>query len=152
MLSIYFGDMEGALDYPGYFFDNIFDKSLLLEEFSKSVIRRVDKSEVFDKNVVISPVLGGISPRDLSTGVKNTLICRYYPEKVICFSYMGRNCLRPLFEEIVNKGLDRTICANILYIPYTYGYEGEIKILNSGRIVNNNLDFIDEFANWKCGE
>ena len=149
MLKVYFGEMSDALEYPDFFFDNIFDKGYLLSEFSRNVVSIVDKSEVKDKNVIVSPVMGGISPRDLSTGVKNVLICRYYPDRVVCFSYMGSNCLSPLFGEIVKNDLDRTVCADILYIPYNYDYEGDILILNTGKVVSNDDEFLEEYLKWR---
>ena len=149
MLRIHFGEMKGSMEYPDFFFDNIFNKDYMAGQFSKDVVYAIDKSRVKGKHLIISPVLGAISPRDLSTGAKNVLICRYYPEKIINFSYMGTNCLKPLFREIVKENLDRTICADILYNPYNYGYTGSILILNSNTVVTCDSEFLDEFLIWK---
>jgi len=151
MLKIYFGEIKGALEYPDFFFDRLFDKEYMLTKFSQDVVFHVDKSKVLGKNVIESPILGGISPRDLSTGVKNTLICRYYSDRVVCFSFMGENCLNLLFKEIAVEGLNRTICSDILYVPYNYGYVGSIEILNSGRIVKDDRGYFDEYLRWKEG-
>jgi len=62
---------------------------------------------------------------------------------------MGNNCLKPLFTEIAKNGLDRVVCADILYIPYNYGYKGDILILNSNKVVSNDDEFLDEYIAWK---
>ena len=74
MLSVYYGDMPEAIYNPALFFKNSYSDDWITEELSKEMIRDVDKSEVIGPRIIDSPVLGGITPRELSGGGK-TLIC-----------------------------------------------------------------------------
>ena len=76
MLSVYYGDMPEAIYNPALFFKNSYSDDWITDELSKEMIRDVDKSEVIGPRIIDSPVLGGITPRELSGGVK-TLICIY---------------------------------------------------------------------------
>lgn len=143
MLKVYVGEKPGSLGKPDAWFDINLNKTCLLSDFSKKVILDIDKSEVFDKNVVISPIFGGMDITKLSTGVKNLILAKYHPELVINWRYMGRNCLPDLFK-IANE-VDIEVSAGCYYDPYSYGYSGSILIVNNGKIVDNGNDFFDAY-------
>ena len=46
--------------------------------FAREVIRKVDKSEVLDKQAIQSPVFGIISPERLSGGTKTLLLMKNF--------------------------------------------------------------------------
>lgn len=56
MLNIYFGIMEGELRTADGWFDNQLPDEYYTTEFSKKVIKDVDKSDVLSVNVVDSPI------------------------------------------------------------------------------------------------
>ena len=70
MLSVYYGDMPEAIYNPVVFFKNTYEDEWITDELSRQMILDVDKSKVIGPRVIDSPVLGGISPRELSGGVK----------------------------------------------------------------------------------
>ena len=73
MLSVFYGDMPEAIYNPVVFFKNSYTDEWIMDELSIRMIRDVDKSEVIGPRVIDSPVLGGISPRELSGGVKTLM-------------------------------------------------------------------------------
>ena len=66
MLSIYLGKMDKAIYYPPVYFDNTYEDEWITDELSREMIRDVDRSEVIGAHLIESPVLGPISPKELS--------------------------------------------------------------------------------------
>ena len=133
MLSVYYGDMPEAIYNPALFFKNSYSDDWITDELSKEMIRDVDKSEVIGPRIIDSPVLGGITPRELSGGVK-TLICIYKrPDRVFNASACGDNCAKWLLE--IGKRQDVTI--NLRHLMDFGEIEFTIKVLNTDQIVHN---------------
>lgn len=104
MLKLQFGRIDGELLNPDVWFKNAFDYQLLLTDFSKKAIQSIDKSEVIDAYCIKSPVLGGISPEWLSSGVKCILILKY-TDKVINLVNCGDNCFDLIKEISLEKDI-----------------------------------------------
>ena len=133
MLSIFYGDMPEAIYNPVVFFKNSYRDDWITDELSVNMIRDVDKSEVLGPRVIDSPVLGGISPRELSGGVK-TLICIYKrPDKVFNASACGDNCAKWLLE--IGKRQDVTI--NLRHLMEFGDEPFTIHVLNTDQIVHS---------------
>ena len=131
MLSVYYGDMPEAIYNPALFFKNSYSDDWITDELSKEMIRDVDKSEVIGPRIIDSPVLGGITPRELSGGVK-TLIC-IYKRRVFNASACGDNCAKWLLE--IGKRQDVTI--NLRHLMDFGENEFTIKVLNTDQTVHN---------------
>ena len=148
MLKVWIGHNDKSLGTPRAYFDYIFDRSYLVSDFSKKVIREIDKSEVISKDLIQSSVLGPIPPSVLSNGVKTLLVAKYYSSDVtVNFATMGRNCLPYFFEIAMSQ--DVTACIDCFYIPYSYGYKGDILILNDNSIVSNDTEFMDKWEEFE---
>ena len=133
MLSVYYGDMPEAIYNPALFFKNSYSDDWITDELSKEMIRDVDKSEVIGPRIIDSPVLGGITPRELSGGVK-TLICIYKrPDRVFNASACGDNCAKWLLE--IGKRQDVTI--NLRHLMDFGEKEFTVKVLNTDQMVHN---------------
>lgn len=133
MLSVYYGDMPEAIYNPALFFKNSYSDDWITDELSKEMIRDVDKSEVIGPRIIDSPVLGGITPRELSGSVK-TLICIYKrPDRVFNASACGDNCAKWLLE--IGKRQDVTI--NLRHLMDFGEKEFSIKVLNTDQMVHN---------------
>ena len=74
MLNIYCGNMEEAIYNPAVYFKNTYQDSWITNERSKAMIKDVDKSTVIAPRIIESPVLGAITPRELSGGVKTLIL------------------------------------------------------------------------------
>ena len=138
MLSVIFGDNEGTIMNTSTYFKNVYEDDWITDAFSKDMIKDVDRSDVVSARVIDSPVLGGISPRELSGGVK-TLICIYrMPDKIFNASNCGDNCAKWLLE--IGEREDVTI--NRRHIMDFGDGEFEIYIKNTDTVVHNMKEMI----------
>ena len=145
MLSIYLGQMDEAIYYPPVYFDNQYEDEWITEPLTIEMIKDVDKSEVVSPHLIESPVLGPISVKEISGGVK-TLILMAFDEtrKVFNASACGDNCAKWILE--IGKRKDLTI--NLRHIMNFGKEDFEIKILNTGKMVHNMKQFIETAAEY----
>lgn len=103
------------------------------------MIRDIDKSDVIGVHLIESPVLGPISPKDLSGGVKTLMLMAFADqEKVFNASACGDNCAK----WILKIGQEKDLTINLNHIM-NFGEDSfEAKILNTGEVVHDMLDFI----------
>ena len=85
MLTIFFGYDEDAILSVDTYFNNTYEDEWFLHPFVRKIVSVVDGSEVRDRQLIVSPVLGQIPPERLSGGAKAlihfTLI--YFIPKII---------------------------------------------------------------------
>lgn len=140
MLNIYLGDMKEAVYHPPTYFDNMYEDEWITNSLSVEMILDVDKSAVVGPHLIESPVLGPISPKELSGGVK-TLILMALDEsnRVFNASACGDNCSKWILKIAEKK--DLTI--NLRHIM-DFGEETfEAQILNNGRQVHDMQEFVE---------
>ncbi|MCD8068940.1 MAG: DUF4869 domain-containing protein [Lachnospiraceae bacterium] len=132
MLSIYYGDMPEAVYNPAIYFKNTYTDDWITDELSRAMIQDVDKSIVLGPRVIDSPVLGGISPRELSGGVKTLIAIYKVPDRIFNASACGDNCAK----WILKIGELQDITINLRHLM-DFG-EGEFtaRILNTDQIVH----------------
>ena len=106
MLNIYLGEMEGAVYHPPTYFDNQYEDEWITNPLSVEMIRDVDRSEVVSAHLIESPVLGPISVKEISGGVK-TLILMAQDEsgRVFNASACGNNCAKWILKIADRKDL-----------------------------------------------
>ncbi len=133
MLSIFYGDMPQAIYNPVVYFKNRYTDEWIMDEFSREMIRDVDKSEVRGPRIIDSPVLGGITPRELSGGVKTLMAIYKVPDQIFNASACGDNCAK----WILKIGEKQDITINLRHLMDFGEDEFVIKILNTNQIVHN---------------
>lgn len=140
MISIYLGKMDEAIYYPPVYFDNQYEDEWITNRLSVEMIKDVDRSNVIGARLIESPVLGPISTKELSGGVK-TLILMAFDEtgKVFNASACGNNCAKWILK--IGKTKDLTI--NLRHIMDFGEEDFEIRILNTGEIVHNMKEFVN---------
>ena len=139
MLRVWFGDRENAIYNTSVFFKNRYKDEWITEDFSREIIRDVDRSEVLDSGVIDSPVLGKIPPLGLSGGVKTLILVLFEPRKIFNASTCGDNCAKWLLKIAADE--DRTI--NLRHIM-DFGTEPfEINIINADVVVHSMREFVD---------
>ena len=140
MLKIYLGNMDNAIYHPPTYFDNQYEDEWITNELSIKMIKDVDKSEVVSPHLIQSPVLGPISTKDLSGGVKTLILMAFDQSgKIFNASACGDNCAKWILS--IGKSKDLTI--NLRHIM-DFGEEAfEMKILNTGDIVHDMSEFVD---------
>ncbi len=138
MLSVFYGDMPEAIYDPVIYFKNTYTDEWITDELSKEMIRDVDRSIVIGPRVIDSPVLGGISPRELSGGVKTLMNIYKVPEKIFNASACGDNCAKWILK--IGEMQDVTI--NLRHLMDFGEEEFVIKILNTDQIVHNMRELL----------
>ena len=138
MLSVFYGDMPEAIYDPVVYFKNTYTDEWITDELSKEMIRNVDRSIVIGPRVIDSPVLGGISPRELSGGVKTLMNIYKVPEKIFNASACGDNCAKWILK--IGEMQDVTI--NLRHLMDFGEEEFVIKILNTDQIVHNMRELL----------
>ena len=131
------------------FFNNSYKESWITSDLGRRIISDVDKSEVKDSNLIESSILGGISPKELSGGVKTLLLVANDSSHIFNCSTCGDNCAKWLLEIAdIKAKQNRKVEINLRHIM-KFGKEPfSIKILNNGKIVKTMLELILEAGNW----
>ena len=140
MLNVYLGKMDEAVYYPPVYFDNRYEDEWITDKRSIEIIRDVDKSDVVSSHLIENPVLGPISPKELSGSVK-TIMLMLFDEtgRIFNASVCGDNCAKWILKIAESK--DLTI--NLRHIMEFGDGEFEMKILNTGEVVHNMLEFVN---------
>ena len=139
MLSIYLGQMDEAIYYPPVYFDNQYEDEWITEPLTIEMIKDVDQSEVISPHLIESPILGPISVKEISGGVKTLILMAFDQSgKVFNASACGDNCAKWILQIAEKK--DLTI--NLRHIM-DFGKENfDMKILNTGEVLHNMEQFV----------
>ncbi len=139
MLYIYYGERKDVINRSDIFFNSTYQDEWFTDDFVKSIIRDVDKSEVIGPHLIESPVLGPIGPRNLSAGTKTLLLMYKDREHIFNATNCGDNCAKWILE--ISRNQDLTIC---LQHNMDFG-EGEFDavFLNNGIRVHNMAELLD---------
>ena len=139
MLSIYLGKMDDAVYHPPTYFDNQYEDEWITDKLSVEMIKDVDQSQVMSARLIESPVLGPISTKELSGGVKTLILMAFdNTNKVFNASVCGDNCAK----WILRIGTLKDLTINLRHIMDFGPCEFEVQILNTGGIVHNMSEFI----------
>ncbi|MDY2628044.1 MAG: DUF4869 domain-containing protein [Lachnospiraceae bacterium] len=138
MLNIYFGDMPEAIYNTSVYFKNVYEDEWITDEFSKAMIKDIDKSSVIGPRIIDSPVLGGITPRELSGGVKTLILIYKVPDRIFNASTCGDNCAK----WILKMGEEKDITINLRHLMDFGDRDFEINILNTNQIVHNMRELV----------
>ena len=142
MLNIVFGDKVKAVYHPPAYFDNIYRDEWITDPKTVEMIKDVDKSDVLGARVIDSPVLGSISTKELSGGVKTLILMRFDDSgKVFNASACGDNCAKWIYE--ISKEKDLTI--NLHHtMDFSSCKEFKAFIVNTQKAVNSYDEYLDE--------
>lgn len=139
MLKIILGNMDDVVYNTSVYFKNTYKEEWLTDDFSKEMIKDVDKSIVVSPRIIDSPVLGAITPRELSGGVKTLILIYKDDSHVFNASNCGDNCAKWLLK--IGEMKDVTI--NLRHIMDFGDGKFEIKIMNTNQTVHNMDEFVD---------
>ena len=125
MLKIwYYANIDYMKDAPSYF-DNVYEDEWIEDPFVKEMIQDVDHSTVISSHIIDSPVLGAITPRELSGGVKVLIL-------------MLKDDAKWILKIAEKKDLT-------VYLQHVMRFEGtfKIQIMNTGKIVCNPEEYVE---------
>lgn len=121
--------------------DIFFNKNtvLLLNEQAKSIIEKIDETEMESKYKIKSKFNGVILDIDcLSTGCKTVLNVLYFPEKVFCIKECGDNALEVLYR--LEQG---RVYSDYAVIPFDMK-----EVLVCSKTGINRIDDYEELKEW----
>lgn len=145
MLNIFLGNMDEAIYFPPVYFDNRYEDEWITEKLSVEMIKDVDQSVVVGPRLIDSPVLGPISVKELSGGVKTLILMAFDDSgRIFNASACGDNCAKWILYIAEKKEL--TI--NLRHIMNFGKGEFEARILNTGDVVHNMKEFIVAAAEY----
>ena len=136
MLRVYFGEKENAIYNTSVYFKHAYKDSWITEEFTRNIVADIDKSEVVGENSIISPILGNISPLQLSGGVKALILMKHNPGKIFNASNCGDNCAK----WILKLAEDQNFTINLYHVMDFDKGEFEIRILNDPKLIVHNME------------
>jgi len=138
MLKIFFGNRENEVYNPPAYFLNQYEEAWITNDLSKEMILDVDRSTVLGSRIIDSPILGPITPRELSGGVK-TLILMANDDtgRVFNASACGDNCAKWIQRIALTKDLTITL-------HHIMHFEGdfEAEILNDQTKVRSVEEYV----------
>lgn len=139
MLYITLGEKEGMVRDTKVYFDYNYEEEWLDDDLVKEMVLDVDKSTVISHNHIVSPVLGDITPKDLSGGVKTLILMLKEPDLITYASNCGNNC---------SKWILKVAALQDVHIALGYimdfGNSGDIMnaiIENDGTVIKTVEDF-----------
>lgn len=138
MLNIYYGDMPEAIYNTAVYFKNTYEDEWITDDLSRQMIQDIDQSKVIGPRVIDSPVLGAITPRELSGGVKTLILIAHVPDKIFNASTCGDNCAKWLLK----MGEERDITINLRHLMDFGKQTFAINILNTNQIVHNMEELV----------
>ena len=140
MLKIIFGNCEDAIYNTSVYFKNTYQDEWITDELSVEMIKDVDKSDVIGPRLIESPVLGAISPKELSGGVKTLILINKDRDKIFNASTCGDNCAKWLLK----IGETDDVIINLRHLMDFGNDEFEIEIMNTHQIVRNMKELITQ--------
>ena len=110
------------------------------DDFSRRMIKSIDKAEVLSGQAVKSKILGVIPATKISGGLKTLLLIYHEPEKVFNASTCGDNCAKWILR--IAKQSDQDITINLRHIMDFGDGTFNIRILNNDTVVHNMSELV----------
>lgn len=102
------------------------------------MIKDIDRSTIIAPRIIDSPVLGAITPRELSGGVKTLILIAHVPDKIFNASTCGDNCAKWLLK----MGEEKDITINLRHLMDFGSGKFDIHILNTDQTVHSMEELI----------
>ena len=146
MLNIWFGDMPDVIYNTSVFFKNTYNPRWIIDPLAVEMIADVDRSRVVSEQLIESPVLGMITPVQLSGGVKTLILIANDKsgKHVFNASNCGDNCAKWLLKIAEH----RKVLINLRHLMVFEPEPFKISIVNSGKIVHNMREYVLEAGTY----
>ena len=148
MLYIRFGTTNNTIIGIDRHFNAVFEREWFNNELVREMIKDIDKSVVISGSAIESPILGPISPRELSGGVK-TLICMLMePGLEFYGTSCGNNCGKWMIELGKHQDVHVAFDHILEFRPSTQASVGGMNAVcvNTGKAIDTMLDLIAEYG------
>ena len=138
MLNVWFDKMPDVIYDTSTYFKHVYRDRWITDPLSVEMIRDVDHSEVIGSNLIQSPVLGAISPTQLSGGVKTLILINKVKGQVFNASRCGDNCAKWLLRIAENK----KVVVNLRHLMDFGDGEFKIMVMNKKKIAHNMRELV----------
>ena len=132
--------MADAIYNTSVYFNNTYLDSWLEDDFSKRIIKDIDKASVLSARAIDSKILGVIPVTSLSGGAKTLLLMLHEPENIYNASTCGDNCAKWILK--IAKQIDEDLVINLHHILDFGEKNFEIEVLNNRQIVHNMAEMV----------
>ena len=139
MLKIFFGNREDAIYNTSVYFKNVYRDEWITDSLCCDMIKDIDQSIIVGAHMIESPVLGPITPKDLSGGVKTLILIYKDREHMFNASNCGDNCAKWLLRMAENDD----ISINLRHLMDFGKEKFEIEVMNNGQIVHDMEELVD---------
>lgn len=142
MLKIIFGEVENSVYHPPTYFDNQYEDEWIIDPLTVAMIKDIDQSDVIGIHLIQSPVLGPISTKEISGGVKTLILMAFDQSgKIFNASSCGDNCAKWIAE--IGRKKDLTI--NLHHVmDFSQVPIFEALMLNTGVLVHSYKEYLEE--------
>ena len=124
------------------YFDVRYKQEWFDDEFVKYIVKEIDDSDAIGGDVIKSPVLGTIPPRELSTGCKTLISIYKTDEYIFSGEKLGDNCWNVLFKICKDKDVTLPVYHYVLQ-EYIDEHLPECTIVNDyNRLCKGRDNFI----------
>ncbi len=142
MLKIVFGEVKNSVYHPPTYFDNQYEDEWITDPLTVAMIKDIDKSDVIGVRLIQSPVLGPISTKEISGGVKTLILMAFDTSgKIFNASACGDNCAKWIVE--LGKKKDLTINLHHM-MDFSSVPSFEAVILNTGITIHSYGEYLEE--------
>lgn len=124
--------VEKEITNPSGYFDAEYEQSWFQSKLARDIVKGIDNTEYVSGEMFMSPVLGAIPPRDLSTGCKATLLL--LNENVIV---RGERFVDNCVPWLLKIGEIKECCITLNHVMNFPDYPWKVRIVNTGKIVAN---------------
>lgn len=142
MLNIVFGDIENSIYHPPTYFDNQYEDEWITDPLSIKMIKDIDKSEVISPHLIESPVLGPITPKQISGGVKTMMLMAFDQSgKIFNASLCGDNCAK----WIVHISTRKDLTINLHHVlDFSSADRFDAFMINTGKTIHCYKEYLEE--------
>ena len=144
MLSVFFGYDENAILNVDIYFNNTYDEAWLDDPFVREIIRKVDHSDVQDRQCILSEVLGQIPPERLSGGAKALILMyeeeNFYTDLIVC----GANCEKLILDMAQQKDISCSLSGYDISFENLGDAEHSVPVrcVNDGSLMKSHDEFV----------
>ncbi|MEE3488979.1 MAG: DUF4869 domain-containing protein [Bulleidia sp.] len=144
MLTIFFGYDEDAILSVDTYFNNTYEDEWFLHPFVRKIVSVVDGSEVRDRQLIVSPVLGQIPPERLSGGAKALILMSetddFYTDLIVC----GKNCEDLILDISETKNIHCSLSGYDISFDSlgTENHMTPVRCENDNTLLHNHREFV----------
>ena len=146
MLNIWFGQMPDVIYSTSVFFKNTYDPRWITDPLAVEMIADVDRSRVISEQLIESPVLGMITPVQLSGGVKTLILSAN--DKSGKYVFNASNCGDKCAKWLLKIAEHRKVLINLRHLMVFEPEPFRIRVVNSGKIVHNMKEYVLEAGTY----